>query len=101
LSVVNPGPIKTYKYVKSVEQYNDIISILTHWGDDNFLTAAPENDSVIFGTLMYVKYSRVPSQLTCCVPRSTSRYSTLGIPYRHNDNNNNTGQSDKHKTAHY
>ncbi len=28
---------------------------------------------LIFGTSMYVKYSRVPSQLTCCAPRSTSR----------------------------
>jgi hypothetical protein len=39
---------------------------------------------LIFGTLRYVQYSRVPSQLTCCAHRSTSRYSTLGIPYRHN-----------------
>ncbi len=36
---------------------------------------------LIFGTLIYyVKYSRRPSQLTCCAPRSTSRYSTLGLP---------------------
>ena len=43
--IVNPGPIKSYTSVKSVEQYNNIICILTHWGDDNFLSAAPENDS--------------------------------------------------------
>ncbi len=35
---------------------------------------------LIFGTSMYEKYSRVPSQLTCCAPRSTSRWNT----YRHN-----------------
>jgi hypothetical protein len=39
---------------------------------------------LIFGTSMYVKYSRVPSQVTCCEPRSTSRYSTLENSYRHN-----------------
>ena len=39
---------------------------------------------LIFGTSRYVNYSRVPSQITCCAHRSTSRYSTLGIPYRHN-----------------
>jgi hypothetical protein len=39
---------------------------------------------LIFSTSRYVKYSRVPSQLTCCACRSTSRYSTLGIPYHHN-----------------
>jgi hypothetical protein len=43
--IANPGPIKTYKSVKSIEQYNDVVRILTHWGDDNFLTAAPENNS--------------------------------------------------------
>ena len=39
---------------------------------------------LIFGTSMYVKYSSVPSQLTCCARKCTPRNSTLGIPYRHN-----------------
>ena len=30
---------------------------------------------LIFGTSRYVHYSRVPAQLTCCVHRSTSRFS--------------------------
>ena len=32
---------------------------------------------LIFGTSRYVKYSRVPSQLTCCARRSTSRGNLL------------------------
>jgi hypothetical protein len=43
--IANIGPIKPYKSVKTVDQYNDIVRCLTHWGDDNFLAAAPENDS--------------------------------------------------------
>ncbi len=35
---------KTYKSVKSVQQHEDIIHILTHWGDDAALAAAPEDD---------------------------------------------------------
>ena len=45
MPIANRGPIKPYKSVKTIEQYNDIVHILTHWGDDNFLAAAPENDS--------------------------------------------------------
>jgi hypothetical protein len=35
---------KTYKSVKSVQQHEDIIRILAHWGDDAALAAAPEDD---------------------------------------------------------
>ncbi len=38
------GEIKTYKSVKTVQQYEDIICILTHWGDKAVLAAAPEDD---------------------------------------------------------
>ena len=43
--IANRGPIKPYKSVKTVEQYNDIVRILTHWGDDNFLAAVLKNNS--------------------------------------------------------
>jgi hypothetical protein len=36
--------MKTYKSVKSVQQHEDIIRILTHWGDDAALAAVPEDD---------------------------------------------------------
>lgn len=46
--VASPGSslveIKTYKSVKTVQQYEDIVRILTHWGDDAVLAAAPEDD---------------------------------------------------------
>ncbi len=32
-----PERLKTYKFVKSVEQYNYIIEVLTNWGDDAVL----------------------------------------------------------------
>jgi hypothetical protein len=35
-----PEKLKTYKSVKSIEQYNYIIKVLTNWGDDNVLKAA-------------------------------------------------------------
>ena len=35
------GEIKTYKSIKTVQQYEDIICILTHWGDEAILAAAP------------------------------------------------------------
>lgn len=38
------GSMKTYKSVKSVQQYEDNVRILTHWGDDAALAAAPEDD---------------------------------------------------------
>jgi hypothetical protein len=36
--------MKTYKSIKSIQQYEDIVHILTHWGDDAALAAAPEDD---------------------------------------------------------
>ncbi len=39
-----PEKLKTYKSVKSVEQYNYIIEVLTNWGDDNVLKAASLED---------------------------------------------------------
>ena len=40
----NDEPIKTYRFVKSVEQYAEIVRILTYWGDDAFLATADEGD---------------------------------------------------------
>ena len=37
----NDAPIKTYRFVKTVAQYNEIIRVLTYWGDDKFLVAQP------------------------------------------------------------
>jgi hypothetical protein len=36
--------LKTYKSVKSVEQYNYIIEVLTNWGDDAVLREASPDD---------------------------------------------------------
>jgi hypothetical protein len=33
----NDAPIKTYRAVKSLAQYNEIVRVLTYWGDDKFL----------------------------------------------------------------
>ncbi len=49
-------------------------------GKFGWLILVDSSPKLIVGTSMYVKYSRVPSQLTCCAHKSTSRYSTLGIP---------------------
>jgi hypothetical protein len=35
------APIKTYRAVKSPEQYAEIVRILTYWGDDEYLAKAP------------------------------------------------------------
>jgi hypothetical protein len=40
-----PEKLKTYKSVKSVEQYNYIIEVLTNWGDDNVLNSLSAMDS--------------------------------------------------------
>ncbi len=40
-----PGKLKKYKSVKTVEQYKDIIRVLTNWGDDAFLKNASSDDS--------------------------------------------------------
>ncbi len=39
-----PKKLKTYKSVKSVEQYNYIIEVLTNWGDEAVLKAALPDD---------------------------------------------------------
>ncbi len=39
-----PERLKTYKSVKSVEQYNYIIEVLTNWGDDAVLKEAAPDD---------------------------------------------------------
>jgi hypothetical protein len=40
----NGAPIKTYKAVKSPAQYAKIASVLTYWGDDEYLAKAAEDD---------------------------------------------------------
>jgi hypothetical protein len=40
----NDKPPKVYRSVKSFQQYNDIVCILTYWGDDAFLATADEDD---------------------------------------------------------
>ena len=37
-----PDYLKKYKSVKIVDQYNDMVLCLTHWGEDEYLAAAPE-----------------------------------------------------------
>jgi hypothetical protein len=39
-----PKHVKKYKSVKTVDQYNNMVRCLTHWGDDEYLVAAPEDD---------------------------------------------------------
>jgi hypothetical protein len=43
----NDAPDKTYRVVKSVAQYNEIVRILTYWGDDAFLATADQSDPVV------------------------------------------------------
>jgi hypothetical protein len=38
------APIKTYRAVKSPEQYAEIVRVLTYWGDDEYLAKADEDD---------------------------------------------------------
>ncbi len=40
-----PKKLKKYKSVKTVEQYQDIICVLTNWGDDDVLKNASYDDS--------------------------------------------------------
>jgi hypothetical protein len=40
----NDAPIKTYRFVKTVAQYNEIVRVLTYWGDDKFLATAADDD---------------------------------------------------------
>ncbi len=41
---VLPDRLKKYKSVKTVNQYNNMVLCLTHWGEDEYLAAAPEED---------------------------------------------------------
>ena len=38
------APIKTYRAVKTPAQYNEIVRVLTYWGDDSYLASADDND---------------------------------------------------------
>jgi hypothetical protein len=40
----NDEPIKNYRFVKTVAQYNEIVRVLTYWGDDKFLASKEDND---------------------------------------------------------
>jgi hypothetical protein len=37
-------PIKTYRAVKTLAQYNKTVRVLTYWGDDEFLATAEDDD---------------------------------------------------------
>jgi hypothetical protein len=39
-----PNHVQEYKSVKTVDQYNNMVRCLTHWGDDEYLAAAPEDN---------------------------------------------------------
>jgi hypothetical protein len=39
-----PDCLKKYKSVKTVDQYNNMVWCLSHWGEDEYLAAAPEDD---------------------------------------------------------
>jgi hypothetical protein len=39
-----PNCLKKYKSSKTVDQYNNIVWRLSHWGEDEYLPAAPEDD---------------------------------------------------------
>jgi hypothetical protein len=42
--VLLPNPLKKYKSIKTVDQYNNMVRCLSHWGEDEYLAAAPEDD---------------------------------------------------------
>ncbi len=39
-----PNRLKKYKSVKTIDQCNNIVRCLSHWGEDEYLAAAPEDD---------------------------------------------------------
>jgi hypothetical protein len=39
-----PNRLKKYKSVKTVDQYNNMVRCLSHWGEDEYLAAGPEDD---------------------------------------------------------
>jgi hypothetical protein len=41
-----PDCAKKYKSAKTVDQYNDMVRCLTHWGDDEYLAAAVQDHLV-------------------------------------------------------
>jgi len=43
----NDAPIRTYRAVKTLAQYNEIVRILTYWGDDEFLVTAEDSDPAV------------------------------------------------------
>jgi hypothetical protein len=40
-----PDRLKKYKSVNTVDQYNDMVQCLSHWGEDEYLAAAPEDNT--------------------------------------------------------
>ncbi len=40
---INGYPTPEYNCVKSVDQYNEIVPVLTHWGDDTFVKDHPDD----------------------------------------------------------
>jgi hypothetical protein len=40
-----PNCLKKYKSVKTVDQYNNMVRCLSHWGEDEYLAAAPEDNT--------------------------------------------------------
>ena len=43
----NDAPLKTYRFVKTPAQYNEIVRVLTYWGDDATLANADDDDPVV------------------------------------------------------
>jgi hypothetical protein len=39
-----PNHLKKYKSVKTVDKYNNMVWCLSHWGEDEYLAAAPEDN---------------------------------------------------------
>ncbi len=50
-----PGKLKKYKFIKTVEQYEEIIRVLTNWGDDAFLKKSSSDDSEAAAFLKFRK----------------------------------------------
>ncbi len=74
-------------------------------GKFGWLVLVDSLPKLIFGTSRYVKYSIVPSQLTCCAQKHLKvLHSRNTIPSQCRPpppDNNDTQQADKHKRAHY
>jgi hypothetical protein len=48
-----PDRVKKYESVKTVDQYNNMVQCLTHWGDDEYLAAALEDVCVCVSGLRF------------------------------------------------